>query len=31
VIPSSASWRQGRKMPLNEAIELAFGATIARR
>ena len=23
------AWRQGRKMPLNEAIELAFGATIA--
>ena len=21
------AWRQGREMPLNEAIELAFGAT----
>jgi predicted ATPase/class 3 adenylate cyclase len=25
------AWQQGREMPLNEAIELAFGATIARR
>ena len=25
------AWRQGREMSLNEAIELAFGATIARR
>ena len=25
------AWRQGRKMPLNEAVELAFGATIAQR
>ncbi|HKE41251.1 MAG TPA: tetratricopeptide repeat protein [Casimicrobiaceae bacterium] len=24
------AWRQGREMPLNEAIELAFGATTAR-
>ena len=23
------AWRQGRELPLNEAIELAFGATIA--
>jgi hypothetical protein len=23
------AWRQGREMPLNEVIELAFGTTIA--
>jgi predicted ATPase/class 3 adenylate cyclase len=25
------AWRQGREMPLNDAIELAFGATVTRR
>jgi predicted ATPase/class 3 adenylate cyclase len=25
------AWRQGREMPLNEAVDLAFGATIAQR
>jgi hypothetical protein len=25
------AWRQGREMPLNEAIELAFGTTIVQR
>jgi hypothetical protein len=25
------AWKQGRKLPLNEAIEVAFGATTAPR